>query len=104
MRDVMAIARQGFQSARLPGWEVVVGSLCISFGVVGLRVVNDSHLWNRAMETGRQNSVARVVPKEGAVRFRPSESIVWHDVAQAGQSLAARDTVFTNPQGIASLT
>ena len=73
-----ATAALSFQESR---WDGILGLLCMIFGIAGLRLSNDSNLWNTVV---RKNEtlvrVGNLVWKNGEIRLKPDGSFLWHDI------------------------
>src|SRR6185503_16950282 len=90
-----------------PRWDWVVATLCISIGAFGLRLVNDSEMWNRTVSPSASGaSVGTVTSQEGFVRLKPHSTLVWHDLSGVNNSTAVAngDSVFTAETGVAMLS
>lgn len=84
-------------------WDWVIASLCISFGVVGLRIVNDTYLWEKFQGDDVTEAVATLHHKQGSVRYKRGGSYLWHDLPKNEKPLVAGDTIFTGSDGQATV-
>lgn len=84
-------------------FEVVVAIFCFVIGAFGIRIANDSALWNQLVQGSRAAQKIGVLERQtGGVRYRNGGSVMWHDVP-ARADVASGDTVFTGEDGKAEL-
>lgn len=85
-------------------FEVVFASILISLGIFGLFTASESRLWTVMTSTVHGKKVADLASMHNGVRYRPAESLVWHDVGKKDQALYDSDVVFTDENGSAEIT
>jgi hypothetical protein len=84
-------------------FEVYFAMFLISLGVFGLFTASESRLWFVMTSTAHGQKVADLTSTQSGVRYRPAESLVWHDVGKKDQALYDSDVVFTDDNGKAEI-
>ncbi|MCM2279191.1 MAG: hypothetical protein NDJ89_14030 [Oligoflexia bacterium] len=83
--------------------DLVLAFLLGSSGLLGLALVNDSHLWNELIE-GRPTvaPLGKVIRRQGGVRLRSDGALIWRELPLV-ETVSAGDTIFTGDDGVAEL-
>lgn len=85
-------------------WDLYFAATLIVVGLLCLRLVHDSALWNWVLEqNGNRKPIAELLHGSGGVRYRFKESLLWHDSGAGGHLLSSGDSVFAGPDGLADV-
>jgi hypothetical protein len=89
-----------------PRWYSIVATICVSLGIAGLRLVDDSSAWNQIVDQSIASiPLGQLTRDQGGVRHKPPTSYVWFDVsANSGAAAVSEgETVATDETGQATL-